>query len=93
MKFARTRASEVRPARAMPKWLSMGTIFFWYDESSSACLCSRSGLRSKSGWAHHQGSEHAVGLGDDSDHHGALLDGLARIFHLEDAALRGAGLS
>ena len=30
----RTRASEVRPAIAMPTWSSMRNIFCWYDASS-----------------------------------------------------------
>jgi len=36
MKLESTRASEVRPAMAMPTCSSMGKSFFWYEESSSA---------------------------------------------------------
>ena len=38
MKFARTRASDARPASAIPKCSSMPMIFFWYEDSSSAFL-------------------------------------------------------
>lgn len=36
MKLERTRASEVRPAMAMPECSSTVKIFFWYEDSSSA---------------------------------------------------------
>ena len=35
----RTRASEVRPAIAMPTWSSMRNIFCWYDASSPLERC------------------------------------------------------
>lgn len=36
MKLERTRASEERPAMAMPMCVSISMTFFWYEESSSA---------------------------------------------------------
>ena len=44
MKLERTRASEARPARAMPRWESMPMTFFWYEESSSALRYSGEGV-------------------------------------------------
>jgi hypothetical protein len=32
--YERTRASEVKPAMATPRWSSIRISFFWYDASS-----------------------------------------------------------
>ena len=102
MKLERTRASEVRPAMAMPQWSSTVKSFFWYDESSSALrwmiyVSQDSGLWQGAwvrgcgcAWTYLDCCKDDVGFAHDADDDGALLDGLTRILDLEDATLWGA---
>jgi hypothetical protein len=89
--YLSTRASEVRPAIAIPTWSSIRNIFCWYDASSpverftrymSACWPVRAFA------TYLESKKDRVGFGAQTDCSRTLLYGLECILDLVQASLR-----
>lgn len=85
MKLERTRASEAKPAMAMPMWESIPMTFFWYDDNSSAfryitmiCFPVRSSRQLRR-WildveTYLEGGNNCMRLAHNTNNNGALFD-------------------